>query len=195
MTILSIDIGGSKLKAALLDNDGKQTSERERVETPQPAPPKLVMPLLQQLAAKLPGYERISVGFPGSVRDGIVRTAPNLDTKAWAGFDFAKALQEQLGKPARVLNDASVQGLAAQSGNARFAWDSYRRLIQMFGKTVLDIDGEHFSEALDAKKADRNEKAAKRGRDKREAAAIAAGRETGQPGNPKLKKTKPARSG
>src|ERR671929_325984 len=47
------------------------------------------------------------------------------------------------------LNDESVQGLAAQSGSDRFAWDSYRRLIQMFGKTVLGIDGELFDEALD----------------------------------------------
>src|SRR3712207_1467960 len=47
------------------------------------------------------------------------------------------------------LNDESVQGLAQQSGSDRFAWDSYRRLIQMFGKTVLGIDGEHFDDALD----------------------------------------------
>ena len=39
------------------------------------------------------------------------------------------------------LNDSSVQGLVKQSGNERFAWDSYRRLVQMFGKTVLDIEG------------------------------------------------------
>jgi pyruvate,orthophosphate dikinase len=52
------------------------------------------------------------------------------------------------------LNDESVQGLAKQTGSERFAWDSYRRLIQMFGKTVLDIDGEHFEDAIDeAKKA------------------------------------------
>jgi len=52
------------------------------------------------------------------------------------------------------LSDESVQGLAKQAGNERFAWDSYRRLIQMFGKTVLGIDGEHFEHAIDsAKKA------------------------------------------
>ncbi len=52
------------------------------------------------------------------------------------------------------LSDESVHGLAKQAGNERFAWDSYRRLIQMFGKTVLDIDGEHFEHAIDsAKKA------------------------------------------
>ena len=50
------------------------------------------------------------------------------------------------------LNDSSVRGLAAQAGNERFAFDSYRRLIQMFGKTVLGIDGEHFEEAIDAAK-------------------------------------------
>jgi pyruvate, orthophosphate dikinase len=50
------------------------------------------------------------------------------------------------------LSDESVQGLAKQAGNERFAWDSYRRLLQMFGKTVLDIDGEHFEHALDAAK-------------------------------------------
>ncbi|WP_062202310.1 pyruvate, phosphate dikinase [Demequina salsinemoris] len=53
------------------------------------------------------------------------------------------------------LNDSSVHGLAAFANNERFAWDSYRRLIQMFGKTVLDIDGDLFSDALDAKKASR----------------------------------------
>jgi len=51
------------------------------------------------------------------------------------------------------LNDESVLGLAAQTSNDRFAWDSYRRLIQMFGKTVLDLEGEHFEDAIDAAKA------------------------------------------
>ncbi|SDC13082.1 pyruvate, phosphate dikinase [Streptomyces prasinopilosus] len=51
------------------------------------------------------------------------------------------------------LSDKSVQGLAKQAGDDRFAWDSYRRLIQMFGKTVLGVDGELFEDALDAAKA------------------------------------------
>jgi pyruvate,orthophosphate dikinase len=50
------------------------------------------------------------------------------------------------------LNDQSVRGLAAQAGNERFAFDSYRRLIQMFGKTVLGIDGDHFEDAIEAAK-------------------------------------------
>jgi pyruvate,orthophosphate dikinase len=56
------------------------------------------------------------------------------------------------------LNDQSVRGLAAQTGNERFAFDSYRRLIQMFGKTVLGIDGEHFDDALEAAKEARGTK-------------------------------------
>ena len=50
------------------------------------------------------------------------------------------------------LSDESVDGLAKQSGNERFAWDAYRRLVQMFGKTVLGIDGEHFEHAIDEAK-------------------------------------------
>jgi len=50
------------------------------------------------------------------------------------------------------LNDESVSGLAKQAGNDRFAWDSYRRLIQMFGKTVMGVDGEHFDDVFDAAK-------------------------------------------
>jgi pyruvate,orthophosphate dikinase len=51
-----------------------------------------------------------------------------------------------------VINDDSVAGLAKQAGSDRFAWDSYRRLIQMFGKTVLGVDGEHFDDVFDQAK-------------------------------------------
>ena len=56
------------------------------------------------------------------------------------------------------LNDESVEGLAAQSGNDRFAWDSYRRLIQMFGKTIQDIDGDRFADILHKLQADKGYK-------------------------------------
>jgi pyruvate, orthophosphate dikinase len=46
------------------------------------------------------------------------------------------------------LNDQSVEGLTSQTGSERFAWDSYRRLLQMYGKTVMGVDGERFEEAL-----------------------------------------------
>src|SRR5206468_10795402 len=56
------------------------------------------------------------------------------------------------------LNDSSVEGLAKQTGDGRFAWDSYRRLIQMFGKTVMGVDGERFEHALDRAKESRRVK-------------------------------------
>src|SRR4051794_19959170 len=56
------------------------------------------------------------------------------------------------------LNDESVSGLAKQAGNDRFAWDSYRRLIQMFGKTVMGVDGEHFDDIFDEAKQSKGTK-------------------------------------
>src|SRR5919199_1191639 len=55
------------------------------------------------------------------------------------------------------LNDESVEGLAKQTGNERFAWDSYRRFVQMFGKIVLDVDPDKFEERLDEAKAAKGE--------------------------------------
>ena len=64
----------------------------------------------------LPPFDRISVGFPGVVRDGVVLTAPNLGHEGWQRFDLAGALTARLGKPTRVLNDADMQGLGAIRG-------------------------------------------------------------------------------
>ena len=114
---LAIDIGGSNLKAGLLDRDGAMVGERVKVPTMHPSPPKLVVPALLGLVAQLGPFDRISVGFPGLIKRGIVRTAPNLGTKDWAGFDLAGTLHKQLGKPVRMLNDATVQGLGVISGH------------------------------------------------------------------------------
>jgi polyphosphate glucokinase len=112
---LAIDVGGTGLKASVLDAAGDMTADRVRVETPRPSDPKNVLAALAMLAASLPPYDRISVGFPGVVRGGRVLTAPNLGTKAWHGFDLAAELERILGKPARVANDADLQGLAVIS--------------------------------------------------------------------------------
>lgn len=113
---LAIDIGGSFLKLAVLDPAGKIVGERQRVATPSPAKPQAVLATLQEMAGNVPAFDRISVGFPGVVRDNIVRTAPNLGTEFWAGFELGKALQERFGKPVRIANDADVQGLGVISG-------------------------------------------------------------------------------
>lgn len=113
---LTLDIGGTGLKAGLLDADGMMIGKRARVDTPHPSPPDVVVPALVGLAHVLGTFDRISVGFPGVVRAGKVLTAPNLGTEAWAGFDLAGTLQQRLGRPVRLLNDATVQGLGVVAG-------------------------------------------------------------------------------
>jgi polyphosphate glucokinase len=113
---LAIDIGGSNLKAAVFDRSADMLAARVRVPTPRPATPRRVLRALASLAASLPAFDRVSVGFPGAVRDGRTLTAPNLDNLAWHGFDLAGALTERLGKPVRVLNDADVQGFGVIEG-------------------------------------------------------------------------------
>ncbi len=113
---LAIDIGGSHLKAGILDAAGKMISGPARVVTPKPAKPAAVVAALVELAGPLGHFDRISIGFPGVVRAGAVLTAPNLGTKDWHGFPLAPTLAEKLGRPARMLNDATVQGLGVISG-------------------------------------------------------------------------------
>lgn len=115
-TTLAIDIGGSGLKAAVLDASAAMLSDRARIDTPVGAHPDAVVALLAELCAEMPPYDRIGAGFPGMVRDGVVRTAPNMGHDAWRGFDLAGALSARLGRPARVANDADVQGLAVVAG-------------------------------------------------------------------------------
>ena len=114
---LAIDIGGTGLKASILDAQGKMTHERVRIPTPANCPPMLMLTKLKELIvlipATIPKFDRISVGFPGVVRAGKIYTAHNLGTMPWVNFDLANALKKQFGKPCRVLNDADLQGLAA----------------------------------------------------------------------------------
>jgi polyphosphate glucokinase len=112
---LSVDIGGSKIKAMVLDVDGEPVGERQRKKTPETATPENVLAVVELLAEKLGDYDRVSIGFPGAVRNGVVETAPNLDP-AWQRFDLEAAVEQRLGKPARVGNDATVQGYGAITG-------------------------------------------------------------------------------
>ncbi len=113
---LAIDIGGSGLKAAVLDLDGNLRSERVRIDTPVGTEPSAIVALLVELVRDQPEHERVAVGFPGMVRHGRVLTAPNLGHDGWRGFDLARALEAALHKPVRVGNDADVHGLAVIEG-------------------------------------------------------------------------------
>jgi polyphosphate glucokinase len=113
---LAIDIGGTGLKAAVLDAEGHMMEKRLRVHTPDDPTPKAVIDALATLVEQLPAFDRISIGFPGVVRRGTVLTAPNLGTKKWKGFALQDALSERFGKPARLENDAEVAGLGVIEG-------------------------------------------------------------------------------
>ena len=114
---LAIDIGGTGIKAALLDEAGGIIGERERVPTPdKPIAPATLLHSIDKAAAQLGAFDRVSVGFPGYVRNGRLVTAPNLGTETLAGFDLQQALTQHWGKPVRVLNDADVQGFGAIEG-------------------------------------------------------------------------------
>src|SRR5581483_9011043 len=115
MKILCIDVGGTGLKMEVLDENGQPVTERARVVTPHPATPEAVLEALKGLIAGQGEFDRIAVGFPGVVIDGVTKTAPNLD-KSWRGFDLASALTTMTGKPARVANDADVQGFGDIEG-------------------------------------------------------------------------------
>lgn len=113
---LGIDVGGSHIKAAVLDRAGTLLDKPARIETPVGSPPQDIVAAIADLVSPLAAFDRISVGFPGVVRQGVVLTAPNLGNEGWERFDLAGALTAQLGKPTRVLNDADMQGLGAIRG-------------------------------------------------------------------------------
>jgi len=112
---LAIDIGGTGLKALVLGPDGVAATERVRVDSPKPGTPTAVLRALWTLIEPLGEFDRVSVGFPGIVIDGVVKTAPNLHVE-WRSFDLGKALADSLRRPVRVLNDAGVQGYGVIEG-------------------------------------------------------------------------------
>src|ERR1700754_762996 len=110
LKLLSIDIGGPPIKATMLNKKGELKMDYDKIVTPAPASPENLIKAIKTLVKNFPSYDYISVGFPGYVKNGVINTAPNLDTKLWAGIDLSKKLAEALGKPTQVVNDADMQG-------------------------------------------------------------------------------------
>jgi polyphosphate glucokinase len=126
---LAFDIGGTGLKASVISAKGEMLHKRERIPTTYPCPPEKMLDDLLKLTKNLPDYDRISMGFPGMVRDGKVLTAPHFITVSgpgsevsaelknkWENFDMQEALYKKFNKPAKVANDADVAGSAVISG-------------------------------------------------------------------------------
>jgi polyphosphate glucokinase len=115
-SILSIDIGGTSIKACLLKEDGSLLSEYTKLPTPEDSTPENVLKVVKQLVSTLAPFDKVSVGFPGYVKFGKVETAPNLAENQWTSVDLAQQLADLFNKPVRLINDADQQGLGIVSG-------------------------------------------------------------------------------
>ncbi|HEX7443884.1 MAG TPA: ROK family protein, partial [Acidimicrobiales bacterium] len=127
---LAIDIGGTGLKASVLDAKGAMVADRVKIPTPYPLPPDKLVASLKKLIGPLPTAARASVGFPGMVRAGVVLSAPHFSTvsgpgsavdhhleQQWARFDLAGDLSREFGIPTKAANDADIQGAAVVTGD------------------------------------------------------------------------------
>lgn len=113
-TALGVDVGGSGIKGAPVDlARGEFAAERVRVETPEGADPAAVCEVIAGIVERFDPAGRsraLGVTVPGVVTDGVVRTAANIHP-TWVGFDAAARLQELLGRPVVVVNDADAAGV------------------------------------------------------------------------------------
>lgn len=135
---LSLDIGGTRLKAGLLDDRGALLEDQRHVPTPRHAGPRELVNALVDLVAPFAGYDRIAAGFPGIVLHGVVYSFPVTGDARYRGLRLAEVLERRLGAPARVLNDAALQGLGAITGKGV-------EMVITLGTglgTALFIDGE-----------------------------------------------------
>jgi polyphosphate glucokinase len=153
--ILTIDIGGSNVKATILNAEGAKISEYTKMPTPQPSTPINVINLIKELVKNFTGYDKISVGFPGYVRDGVVKTAPNLGSESWKDYPLQTNLGALLSRPTKVVNDADLQGIGIASGKGL---EMVVTLGTGFG-TALLLDGKllpHFEIAHHPIKTDKD---------------------------------------
>jgi polyphosphate glucokinase len=111
--VLGIDVGGSSVKAGLVDvGAGQLTGELVAAPTPQPSTPDALTNVLAALAGRLtPGAPRVGVAFPSVIKAGTAYTAANIDAR-WVGTNGAALASQALGRPVVFLNDADAAGLA-----------------------------------------------------------------------------------
>jgi polyphosphate glucokinase len=112
---LAIDIGGSGIKMMALSANAKPLTERLRAETPLNPTPARILDVMERLRTGMPPFDRVSVGFPGVIKQGRTLTAANLHPD-WIGYDFQGELESRWSKPVRIANDAAVQGYGAICG-------------------------------------------------------------------------------
>ncbi len=145
--VLGMDVGGSSVKAALVDvGVGRLAGELVAAPTPQPATPDALTNVLAALAGRLPASAgRVGVAFPSVIKGGIAYTAANIDA-AWVGTNGAALASQALGRPVLFLNDADAAGLAEMRWGAGRGC-SGTVIMLTFGTgigTALFMDGKLF---------------------------------------------------
>lgn len=114
---LSIDIGGTGIKMMVIDVKGNQLTDYMTEPTPHPATVEALMDLFKTMMASITvPFDRVSVGFPGVVEHGVIKTAVNLHV-SWLGVNIIKKLEKASGKPVRAANDADIQGYGDIKGH------------------------------------------------------------------------------
>lgn len=116
MSTLAVDIGGGTIKLLVLDDEGAPVCETLAHETPSPPSPDAVCTLVHAMSDGLPPHRRVSVGFPGIVKEGVTVNAPNLGNALWDQVPLAVRLARELDRPTRVVNDVDLQGLGVVRG-------------------------------------------------------------------------------
>jgi len=116
MLTLAVDIGGGTIKLLSVSPSGAPASEPISEATPQPARPEAVCHLIRDMAATLPPFHRVSVGFPGIVKQSVTYNAPNLGNELWRLVPLGDLLSREVGHPVRVVNDVDLQGLGVVRG-------------------------------------------------------------------------------
>lgn len=115
--ILSIDIGGTSVKGCILSHDGELLTEFIKIPTPKKSTPEAIIECIKELLLSFKDdFAKVSIGFPGYVKKGIVETAPNLAKNKWAIIDLAQQVSDLLNLPVRLINDADQQALGIVSG-------------------------------------------------------------------------------
>ena len=115
---IGVDVGGSGIKAAVVDLDeGRFASDRLRVPTPVPSTPDKVGASIGRLVKRLVNATEVGpnapvgIGLPGVVLDGVLKTAANIDA-AWIEYPITQKLTKSLKRPVTIANDADAAGTA-----------------------------------------------------------------------------------
>lgn len=114
--ILSLDIGGSSIKAALLNPNGAVLEPLHKCPTPPGSTPSSLLEVIADLISSFSNYQAISIGFPGAIKHETILTAPNIGTARWAGTPLAALASARFNCPARLANDATLHGLGIIAG-------------------------------------------------------------------------------